>query len=70
MNASGSAANLVQSVKNLMNEWEITKSYWRDIKSQEFERHYLEPLPGHITSAITVMEEIDQLLKKIRSDCE
>jgi predicted house-cleaning NTP pyrophosphatase (Maf/HAM1 superfamily) len=70
MNASGSAANLVQSVKNLMNEWEVTKSYWHDIKSQEFERHYLEPLPSHVAGAITVMEEIDQLLKKIRSDCE
>jgi Cdc6-like AAA superfamily ATPase len=70
MNASGSAANLVQSLKNLNNEWEVTKSYWHDIKSQEFERHYLEPLPGHIATAITVMEEIDALLKKIRSDCE
>jgi hypothetical protein len=70
MNAAGSAANLVQSLKNLTNEWEMTKSFWHDIKSQEFERHYLDPLPPHVASAITVMEEIDQLLKKIRSDCE
>jgi len=70
MNVSGSAANLVQSLKNLTNEWEMTKSFWHDVKSQEFERTYLEPLPGHIAMAITVMEEIDQLLKKIRSDCE
>ena len=70
MNAAGSAANLVQAMKNLTNEWNEIQSSWNDIKSKEFERHYLEPLPGHVASAITVMEEIDQLLKKIRSDCE
>jgi len=70
MNISGSAANLVQSLKNLMNEWEMTKSSWHDIKSQEFERNYLEELPQQVASAITVMEELDLLLKKIRSDCE
>jgi len=70
MNAAGSAANLVQALKNLTNEWQQTQSSWHDIKSQEFERHYLEPLPGHVASAITVMEEINLLLNKIRSDCE
>ncbi len=70
MNASGSAANLVQAVKNLNLIWAETQSSWHDMKSQEFERHYIEPLPGHVATAITVIEEIDLLLGKIRSDCE
>jgi len=70
MNASGAAANLIQAMKILTNEWQQTQAHWHDIKSQEFERNYLEPLPGHVAGAVTVMEEIDALLKKIRSDCE
>jgi len=70
MNAAGSAANLVQSMKNLNLQWQETQASWHDSKSQEFEKRYLEPLPGHIATALTVMEEIDLLLKKIRSDCE
>jgi Cdc6-like AAA superfamily ATPase len=70
MNTAGSAANLIQAMKILTNEWQETQSSWNDMKSQEFARHYLDPLPGHVASAITVMEEVDKLLKKIRSDCE
>jgi len=70
MNAAGSAANLVQSMKNLNLQWQETQTSWHDSKSQEFEKRYLEPLPGHIATALTVMEEIDLLLKRIRSDCE
>jgi len=70
MNAAGSAGNLSQAAKNLLNEWQQTQAHWHDAKSQEFERNYLDPIPGHIASAISVMEEVDALLKKIRSECE
>ena len=70
MNAAGSAASLVQAMKNLNLQWQETQASWHDVKSQEFEKRYLEPLPGHVASAISVMEEINMLLKKIRSDCE
>jgi hypothetical protein len=70
MNAAGSAANLAQAAKNLSQEWQQTQASWSDAKSHEFERTYLEPIPGHVAGAISVMEEIDALLKKIRSDCE
>ena len=58
MNAAGSAGNLTQAVKNLNMAWEVTQSSWHDMKSQEFQKHYLDPLPGHVATAITVMEEI------------
>lgn len=68
--SGGSGANLAQALKNLNNEWQQTLAFWHDTKAQEFEKHYLEPLPGHVTNTINVMEEISQLMKKIRSDCE
>jgi hypothetical protein len=70
VSARGSGSNLVQAVKDLTNAWHQTKSYWHDAKSQEFERQYIEILPGHVTQAIAVIEELDLLLEKIRSDCE
>lgn len=70
MSTKGSEANLLQALKDLSIDWQETKSFWRDIKSQEFERTYLEKLPGHVAKAKTAMEEIDALLRKVRSDCE
>ena len=70
MSTKASASSLVQAVKNLTFEWEETKAYWHDIKSQEFEKNYLQDLPSLATRATAVMEELDNLLKKVRSDCE
>jgi hypothetical protein len=70
MSTQGSASNLVQAARILNLEWEKTKTHWRDLKSQEFEHKYLEDLPAQITSATNAMEEMEILLKKVRSDCE
>ncbi|MGB8353395.1 MAG: hypothetical protein WCD79_05870 [Chthoniobacteraceae bacterium] len=70
MSTKGSASNLIQAVKTLSFEWEQTKASWHDVKSQEFEKNYLQDLPGLATRATAVMEELDNLLKKVRSDCE
>lgn len=49
---------------------EQVKDSWRDAKSQEFERNYLEPLKSNITMAVSVIEKLDKLLTKVRKDCE
>lgn len=70
MSARACAANLVQAMKELSIEWDRTKAHWRDVKAHEFEETYLETLPSQVTKALSVVEEIDTLLSKIRSDCE
>ncbi len=70
VNLGGSANNLLQAVKELRLSWDATREHWRDVKSLEFERKFLEPLPGDAARAIAVMEEISVLLKKIHDDCE
>lgn len=70
MSAKESGANLVQALKELSLKWQETKSHWHDVKSQQFEHEYLEDLPDHIQRTMSVMQEIDVLLKKVRSDCE
>lgn len=70
MNLRGSSANLAQAVKDLSIRWEETGKHWRDVKSQQFEKDYLENLPNVAARAASVIEEIDQILRKIKKDCE
>ena len=70
MSSPGGGGNLTQAVKDLSNAWQQTKTFWHDSKSQEFERTYIEILPAQVTQTLMVMEELDNLLKKIRSECE
>ena len=69
MSTQGSAANLIQALRTLNQEWGKTKESWRDAKSLEFEHAYLEDLPGQVASATTAISEIELLLKKVRNDC-
>ena len=68
--SSVSATGLTEDFKELSLEWDYTKSTWHDAQSQDFERKYLEELPQQIARAALVVEEINTLLKKIRTDCE
>ena len=70
MSIRGSASNLGQAVKDLTVEWKETRTHWRDLKSLEFERKYLEDLPHYVARATTVIEELDGLLRKVRAACE
>jgi len=38
MSTRESGANLVQALKDLSLRWQETKTHWRDIKAQQFER--------------------------------
>ncbi len=66
----GSAAKLAQAVKDLSLEWQQTQVSWNDLKSQEFEKAYLENLGHDIARAALVIAEIDTVLRKVHADCE
>jgi len=68
MKASGS--RLAGLTKELRAQWQDTKNYWKDAKSQEFERRYMEELLASVDRAVTVIEQLDKLATKIRKDCE
>jgi hypothetical protein len=70
MSAIGSKSRLTGASKELMLKWEATRNYWRDEKSAEFERKYLQELFLGVDRAVAVIEKLDELLNKVRSDCE
>ncbi len=70
MSTTSSRGRLVAASRELALKWDETKNYWRDAKSQEFERQYLHDLFMGVDRAVGVIEKLDDLLKKVRSDCE
>jgi hypothetical protein len=65
-----SGATIAGRTKDLAENWHQTKDSWRDAKSQEFEQTYIQPLIDSVSSAGSVIEELDKVLRKIRKDCE
>ena len=65
-----SSARLAGLTKELRTQWQDTKSYWKDARSLEFEHKYLEELFASVDRAVTVIEQLDKLLTKVRADCE
>ena len=67
---SGNGSKLAALTQGLSLQWQQTKEYWKDAKSQEFERHYMEELLTSVDKAVTVIEQLDKIVTKIRNDCE
>ena len=66
----GNGLKLAAITKELSHQWQQTKEYWGDAKSQEFERKYIEELLSNVDRAVGVIDELDKLVGKIRNDCE
>ena len=68
MKASGSRLSGI--TMELRAQWNDTKNYWKDAKCQEFEHRYMEELLASVDRAVTVIDQLDKLVTKIRQDCE
>lgn len=70
MSLKVSASNLASAATELNVHWQNTRDTWRDAKAIEFSQRYLEELPHMVQRANAVMSEIDNLLRKVKQDCE
>ena len=70
MSLSGNKGRLVGLTRDITLQWSETKNYWRDAKIEEFERQFMDELSAHVNRAAHVLEQLEELLKKVRSDCE
>jgi hypothetical protein len=70
MSAGASKARLTGITQQLSLQWTETKNHWRDARSHEFELRYMQELTAHVERALTVIDKLDVMLKKIRNDCE
>ena len=70
MNSSATRARLDRLTKDLLFNWDETRAAWRDAKAQEFEQKYLEELRLRVEKAAAGISKLDELLTKVRTDCE
>jgi len=63
-------SHLVLMSEDLAREWNATKESWRDEKARDFERDFMEQLPGNVRVAAATLEKLDKLLRKVKADCE
>lgn len=70
MSVKASKGKLEKSTKNLLVAWDETKESWRDAKAHEFEKHYIADLTDTVIAASRAMGKIDDLLAKLKKDCE
>ena len=70
MSSSGSKNRLVALTKELAVQWSETKNHWWDAKTREFERRYIAELLVSVDKAVTAIEQLDEVLDKVRKDCE
>jgi hypothetical protein len=70
MNLSGNKARLTGLTREISLRWEETKVHWRDARSEEFDRRFMGELSASVNRAVLIIEKLDEVLKKVRSDCE
>jgi hypothetical protein len=56
--------------RELWRNWESTRTSWRDAKAQAFEQEYLQELTAQVEKAGVAIEKLDELLNRVRNDCE
>jgi hypothetical protein len=70
MNLSGHKAQISGATKELLLRWMETKNSWRDGKSREFEEHYLQELMARVDKTVTLIDKLEEVLKKVHNDCD
>jgi thymidylate kinase len=70
MNINATKARLSGLLKQISLQWEQTRSTWTDEKAREFHERYMTTLMAEAEKALTAMDRLEVLAKKVKEDCE
>ena len=70
MNLSGQKSRLTGLTRQIMLDWADTKAHWSDARSREFDSRYMIELLASVDRTAQVVDKLEILLSKVRSDCE
>jgi hypothetical protein len=70
MSLNANKSRLTALTKNISLRWVETRSHWRDVKSDEFNQRFMLELLPRVNKAVNAIEKLEELLKKVRKDCE
>jgi len=69
MSLDSSRYRLWNGYQTLLSAWEATQRHWRDTVSQDFDRKFLVPLGPSVFAAMNAMDQLDQILSRVRQEC-
>ncbi len=61
---------MVGLTREISLRWAETKTHWHDAKSEEFDRRFMVELAAQVSRTEVNVEKLDELLQKVRNDCE
>ena len=61
---------LTRASKDLVARWRDTTAEWHDDNCRRFEDNYLKSLMAGVRSVEKAMAHMDEILTKVREDCE
>ena len=70
MNLNHSRSHLTGRSRELLKTWQDTQNYWRDQKCREFDVTYMQPLFDAVDNAVSAMDDLEKILRRLREDCE
>ncbi len=70
MNLSGQKSRLTGLTRQILLDWAETKAHWSDARSREFDSRYMIELLASVDRTAQVVDKLEVLLTKVRSDCE
>jgi len=70
MNLSGNKSRVTGLTKEISFRWAAAREHWRDAKSEEFQHRFMQHLFPRTNQAVAAIERLDELLKRIRKECE
>ena len=70
MSLEGQGGRLAALTSDLVRHWERTRPCWRDARGEMFEKRTLDPIRNGVSATVGAMQELDELMRTIRRDCE
>jgi len=70
MSSSGSGARLTALTKQLQGQWQQTRQAWTDAKADEFEQRFMRELEAVANVTCAGIDNLEQVLRNLRNDCE
>jgi hypothetical protein len=70
MSLNGNKSRMAGLTKEISLHWADTKNHWRDARSAEFERRFMQELAPRVNQAATAIDKLEELFNRIRKECE
>ena len=70
MSLTGNKSRMQGLTKEILLRWADMKNHWRDARSAEFERRFMQELAPRVNQAATAIDKLEELFNRIRKECE